>query len=47
MNERRKLKRQLSRNYKYKRYMTAGEAKALLNSKKQFKPLKPKPQVKM
>ena len=33
MNERRKLKRQLGRNYKYKRYMTAGEAKALLNSK--------------
>ena len=33
MNERRKLKRQLGSQYKFKRYMTAGEAKAILNSK--------------
>ena len=33
MNERRKLKRQLGSKYKFKRYMTAGEAKAILNSK--------------
>ena len=34
MNERRKLKRQLGSQYKFKRYMTAGEAKAILNSKR-------------
>lgn len=33
MNERRKLKRQLGSQYKFKRYMTAGEAKAILSSK--------------
>ena len=33
MNERRKLKRQLGSRYRFKRYMTAGEAKAILNSK--------------
>ena len=32
MNERRKLKRQLGSRYRFKRYMTAGEAKAILNS---------------
>ena len=35
MNERRKLKRQLGSKYKFKRYMTAGEAKNLLNSNPQ------------
>ena len=33
MNERRKLKRQLGSRYRFKRYMTAGEAKVILNSK--------------
>ena len=32
MNKRRKLKRQLVSQYEFKRYMTAGEAKAILNS---------------